>query len=154
MSAVPTEMLVRRPVFEKSPVTPIAQYKSYMFCWDLGVPYDLRRGMTPPTSLASDCSYMSRNMVELDGGIAYTGYMLQDTACNDVGNHRWFEHCACKGDLHYQSWRHGSVDRVRENDVGFFTSSLASYIEKLRSSFRMFCCTFGFPGDFNRLWPL
>ena len=24
--------------------------------------------MTPPTSLASDCSYMSRNMVQIDGG--------------------------------------------------------------------------------------
>ena len=26
--------------------------------------------MTPPTILASDCSYMSRNMVQMDGGLA------------------------------------------------------------------------------------
>ena len=38
--------------------------------------------MTPPTSLGSDCSYMWRNMVQTDGGIAYTvAAHTQDTCC-------------------------------------------------------------------------
>ena len=38
--------------------------------------------MTPPTSLASDCTHMSRNMVQMGGGIAYNvAARTQDTCC-------------------------------------------------------------------------
>ena len=106
----------------RSPITPVAQCKSYsyMFWCDFGVPYDLRRGMTPPNSLASDCSYMSRNMVHGRRDC------VQSCGSHTAWNHRWFEHCAGKGDLHFPGWPHGSVDCFRDYDVGFFTSSLAS----------------------------
>ena len=39
------------------------------FRFDFGI----RLGMeTPPTNLASNCSYMSRNMVQMDRGITYS----------------------------------------------------------------------------------
>ena len=38
--------------------------------------------MSLPSCLASDCSYMSRNMVQMDGGIAYNvAARTQDTCC-------------------------------------------------------------------------
>ena len=37
-------------------------------------------------------------------------------------NHRCFEHCAGKGDLHFPGWPHGSVDWFRDYDVGFFAA--------------------------------
>ena len=73
----------------------------------------------------------------MDGGVAYNlAARTQDAYCktqpgDDVGNRRWLEHCAGKGDLHFPGWPHGSVDWFRDHDVGFFTSSLASYIEKV-----------------------
>ena len=54
-----------------------------------------------------------------------------------VADVRWFEHCAGKGDLHFPGWPHGSVDWFRDFDVGFFASSLASCIERLRSLNRL-----------------
>ena len=47
----------------------------------LHCPWPVRRSMTAPTSLASDCSYMSRNMVILDGGIAYNVAARTEDAC-------------------------------------------------------------------------
>ena len=57
---------------------------------------------------------------------SHSEYMLRDV--------RWFELCASKGDLHFPGWPRGSLDWFRDHGVGFFTSSLASYIESLRSS--------------------
>ena len=37
--------------------------------------------MTPPTNLASDCSYMSRNMVQMDGGITYSLAVRTQVTC-------------------------------------------------------------------------
>ena len=46
--------------------------------------------------------------------------------------------CAGKGDLHFPGWLHGSVDDwFRDYDVGFFTSSLASYIERFTRNRQM-----------------
>ena len=45
-----------------------------------------------------------------------------------------------EGDLHFPGWPHGSFHWFRDYDVGFFTSSLASYIESLRSWNRSFIC--------------
>lgn len=133
--------------------------------------------MTPPTSLGSDCSYMWRNMVQTDGGIAYTvAAHTQDTCCKT---------CAadplCTGAVYlsesssanssdklsmpepgegfgmhltaipgHETTGGLSIEQVEEiftskvgsmdhfdwfmdYNVGFFTSSLDSYIERLRS---------------------
>ena len=84
--------------------------------------------MTPPTNLVSDCSYMSRNMVQLDGWMDYvqscdshTGYMLQDmcrgsflpefSSTNSSDERAWFAdsdfvlHRRCSGNSVYD-WFH------------------------------------------------
>ena len=101
--------------------------------------------MTLPTSLASDegtwCKWTEglRIILRLTHRV-HIGRRVPrifpvgvfSTAC--VGNHRLFERCASKGDLHFPGRPHGSVDWFRYYDVGFFTRSLALYIERLRSS--------------------
>ena len=80
------------------------------------------------TSLLAQCR-SSSHMSCCDIGVprdCIQRYMLRDV--------RWFELCAGKGDLHFPGWPHGSLDWFRDYGVGFFTTSLTSYIERLRSS--------------------
>ena len=76
-----------------------------------------------------------------DGGIEYD---VADTCCKTSRhfcscNHRWFEHCEGKGDLHFPGWHQGAVDWFRDYDVGVFTAHTQGTCCKTRAAVHL--CT-------------
>ena len=99
------------------------------------------------TSLLAQCR-SSSHMSCCDIGVprdCIQRYMLRDV--------RWFELCAGKGDLRFPGWPHGFLDWFRDYGVGFFTTSLTSYIERLnfRRCFPQYART-SMPGRRRYAW--